>query len=163
LLPIVEQIDPARVGEIFWRDVASRPPFANPRTISYYSPSRLIQYLAWYDREVAAALFEPSRARMEHTEDRELATWDIEFVAWSLFDPRAAVARLERVPVPRDPGVMANATRLRVAALLGLPSEQRLRTIWPDLKFIPTTVRRGPDEDGNGLGATPRARDASSP
>ena len=88
LLPVVERIDPAMVPELFWRDVASRPPFGNPRTISAYSPTRLIEHLAWYDREVAAALFEPTRERIEHTEDRELATWRAEFLAWSLFDPR---------------------------------------------------------------------------
>ncbi len=38
-LPIVERIDPARVPEVFWRDVASRQPFGNPRTISAESPS----------------------------------------------------------------------------------------------------------------------------
>ncbi len=130
LLPIVERIDPARVPELFWRDVASRPPFGNPRTISAYSPSYLNQHLAWYDREVAAALFEPSRARMEHTEDRELATWSNEFLAGSLFDPRAAVARLEKVPVSSDPGKDANAARTFVATFLGLPYEARWRRIW---------------------------------
>ena len=115
LLPVVERIDPALVPEVFWRYVASRPPFGNPRTISTYSPSDLIQHLAWYDREVAAALFEPSRDRIEHTEDRELATWFSEFEAWSSFDPRAAVARLEKVPV--GPDLSSDDARIRVARL----------------------------------------------
>ncbi len=131
-LPVVQAIDPAMVPEVFWRDVASRPPFANPRTINDYSPNSLIHRLAWYDREVAAALFEPSRARMEHTEDRELATWENEFVAWSFFDPRAAVAWLQRVPVVNEPGARANAARIRVATMLGLTYEQRVQRIWPD-------------------------------
>ena len=62
-----------------------------------------LRHLAWYDREVAAAMFEPIRARMEHTEDRRAGDWGCEFQAWSLFDPRAAVARLERVPVNPEP------------------------------------------------------------
>ena len=130
LLPIVERIDPALVPEVFWRYVASRPPSANPRTISVYSPTDLIQNLAWYDREVAAALFESSRDRIEHTEDRELATWSSEFEAWSSFDPRAAVARLEKIPVGADPS--PNDARIRVAGLLGLSDKQRLQTLWPD-------------------------------
>lgn len=58
LLPVIERIDPTLVPEVFWRYVASRPPSANPRTISVYSPTDLIEHLAWYDRDVAAALFE---------------------------------------------------------------------------------------------------------
>ncbi len=143
LLPIVERVDPARLPELFWRDVASRPPFGNPRTLSAYSPSYLIQHLAWYDREVAAALFEPSRARMEHTEDRELATWSNEFLAGSLFDPRAAVARLEKVPVSSDPGRDANAARTFVATFLGLPQEARRRRIWSDWETILGGPNRG--------------------
>ena len=130
LLPVVERIDPSLVPELFWRYVASRPGFANPRTTSIYSPSFLIRHLARYDREVAEVLFEPSRARLEHTEDRELATWVSEFETWSSFDPRGAVARLERLPVAPDPS--PNDTRIRVAALLGPSNRERLRRIWPD-------------------------------
>ena len=36
---------------------------------------------------------------MEQTGDRELASLGLDFLAWSIFDPRAAVARLEQVPV----------------------------------------------------------------
>ncbi len=61
------------------------------------SPSNLVMLLGWYDREVAAALFEPVRAQIEQTDDRELAVWGNQFLSWSIFDPRAAVARLEQV------------------------------------------------------------------
>ena len=33
VLPVVEQIDPTLVPELFWRAVASRPPIGNPRTV----------------------------------------------------------------------------------------------------------------------------------
>jgi len=98
------------------------------------------QTLAWYDREAAAALFEPSRARKEHTEDRELATWSNEFLASSFVDLRAAVARLEKVPASSDPGRDANAARTFVATFLGLPHEARWRKIWSDWE----TIFRGP-------------------
>jgi hypothetical protein len=130
LLPIIERIDPALVPEVFWRYVASRPPSANPRAISVYSPTDLIRHLACYDREVAAALFESSRHRIEDTADRELATWYSEFEAWSSFDPRAAVARLEKIPVGADPG--PSDARIRVASSLGLSDKQRLQTLWPE-------------------------------
>jgi len=130
LLPVVEWINPALVPEVFWRDVASRLPRGNPRSIDSYSPSRLITYLAWYDRDLAAALFEPSRAQMEQTDDRELATWAAEFRAWSFFDPRAAVARLEKLPIDSKLQLNAIRARLVVAESLALPYEKRWRKIW---------------------------------
>ncbi len=60
-----------------------------------------ILLLAWYDRDVAAALFEPVRDQMEQMDEPALADASLEFLSWSLFDPRAAVARLERLPVSR--------------------------------------------------------------
>jgi hypothetical protein len=129
-LDVVERIDPALVPEVLWRYVAARSTSANPRMTVVYSPSDLIQRVAWYDREIAAALFETSRDRIAHTEDRELARWFREFEAWASFDPRAAVARLERLPV--GPELDANDARIRVARWLGLSREQQLRTIWPD-------------------------------
>ncbi|MGP0062323.1 MAG: carboxypeptidase regulatory-like domain-containing protein [Isosphaeraceae bacterium] len=136
LLPVVERIDPALLPEIFWRVVAARPSFGNPRTSSPNSPNYSIQHLFWYDREVAAALFEPTRERMEHIEDRELATWDTEFRAWSLFDPRAAVARLEKVPVVSETGARANSARTGVARSLGEPYELRWRRYWAEWQLV---------------------------
>jgi hypothetical protein len=69
LLPLVEQIDPALVPELFWRAIATRPPIGNPRSLRELSLGRLIVLLGWYDREVAAVLFEPVRALMEQTDD----------------------------------------------------------------------------------------------
>jgi len=132
LLPLVEQIDPALVPELFWRAIATRPPIGDPRSLRDLSPSRLVVLLGWYDREVAAALFEPVRAQMEQTDDQELARWQFEFLGWSIFDPRAAVGRLEQVPIVTklEPG--GNTARERVAEMLGLPHEDRWREIWSD-------------------------------
>ena len=54
----------------------------------------------------------------------------LEFQAWSIFDPRAAVARLEQVPVNPKLDLSADYTRQRVAEMLGLPHEARWRYIW---------------------------------
>jgi hypothetical protein len=141
LLPVVERIDPALVPEVFWRDVASRLPRGNPRSIDAYfwadsSSSWLITYLAWYDRDVAAALFEPIQARMEQTDGRELATWAREFMAWSFFDPRAAVARLEKLPIDSKLQLPAIRARLVVAELLARPHEDRWRKIWDNWNIV---------------------------
>ncbi|MGO9920378.1 MAG: carboxypeptidase regulatory-like domain-containing protein [Isosphaeraceae bacterium] len=135
-LPVVERIDPALVPEVFWLDVSSRLPAGNPRALNAGSASRLITYLAWYDREVAAGLFEPTRARMEQTDAADLATWAIEFRAWALFDPRAAVARLEKLPVDSKLQNHARGARLVVAETLARPHEERWRNIWDDWDIV---------------------------
>ena len=50
--------------------------------------------LGWYDREVAAAVFEPVRAQMEQADNEDLAAvanplqgWPTPFLGWSIFDP----------------------------------------------------------------------------
>jgi hypothetical protein len=140
LLPMVEQIDPALLPEYFWRILAMGRPAGNPRS---YSPdnyaSQLAKLLAWYDRDVAAALFEPLRDQMEQTDDRKLANSRL-FAEWSLFDPRAAVARLEQVTIRLEPG--GNGARELVAELLGLSHEERWRKIWSDSTEIGELFKR---------------------
>jgi len=130
VLPLVEQVDPALVPEYFWRVVATRPPIGNPRAVSEFPSPPLIALLAWYDHEVAAALFEPVQDWIEHADDQELDRRVAVFQAWSIFDPRAAVARLAQVPLSsgRDRG--ADSARQQVAEMLGLPHEARWRTIF---------------------------------
>jgi hypothetical protein len=131
-LPIVERIDPALVPEVFWLDVASRLPVGNPRSLAY-SPSSTITRLAWYDRDVAAALLAPILARLDQSADDELAA---DFRAWSLFDPRAAVARLEKIPVDTKARRITMVARLVVAASLAQTHEERWRKIWGDWDII---------------------------
>ncbi len=136
LLPIVERIDPALVPEVFWLDVASRLPVGNPRTLSNYSPSYLVMHLAWYDRDVAAALLEPSLVRFKSAGSDGDAPSSYDYRVWSLFDPRAAVARLEKLPI--DPRLANNAihTRLAVARSLAQDREERWRKIWDDWDIV---------------------------
>jgi hypothetical protein len=127
LLWLIEQIDPAMVPEVFWRQVASRSPYGNPRADHADGPTVRVADLAVYDREVAAALFEPTLARIEQTDPTELASWGYEFMCWSLIDPRAAVARLEKIPVPLVPDYRKGniAARLTVARSLARSSQER--------------------------------------
>jgi len=80
----------------------------------------------------SAYLFEPIRAQLEHTGDLTQADAGFAFLAWSIFDPRAAVARLEQVPVNPKLDLNADPTRQRVAETLGLPRKARWRKIWLD-------------------------------
>ncbi len=124
-LPIVERFDPALVPEVFWLDVSSRLPAGNPRMLRAGFSTQLITRLACYNREVAAVLFEPARVRIDQASGDQATDWSSEFLAWSLFDPRAAVARLETLPV--DPNLQNNAinARLAVAESLAQTREER--------------------------------------
>jgi hypothetical protein len=142
LLPIVERIDPGLVLELFWRDVSARLPIGNPRSLINDWPTNLNGFFAWYDREVAAALFELVRARIDLASGDQSADWTREFLAWSLFDPRAAVARLETLSI--DPKLPNNAIRARlaVAESLAQDHEQRWRKIWEDWDIILGGLKR---------------------
>ena len=59
----------------------------------------VVQCVAWYDRDVAAALLEPLLQRMEKLRRPRAVGWDRAFESWTLIDPRAAVARLEKIPM----------------------------------------------------------------
>ena len=140
VLPLVEQLDPALVPEYFWRIVATRSPVGDPRSSSEFVPAALTLLLASYDRDVAAIVFEPVRVWLEHADDRELArpVVPIAFQAWSAFDPRAAVARLERLPVTP----MLDSARQRVAELLLLPHEARWRNVWLNNSYMADIMAR---------------------
>jgi hypothetical protein len=141
LLPMVEQINPDLVPEYFWRIVATRPSVGDPRSVSVTSSAWLTLFLAWYDRDVAAAVFEPVRAWMEHADDRELAGAVVEFQAWSTLDPRAAAARLERVPVNPELDLVLDSAGLAVSELLGLPHEERWRNVWLNNSYMEDILR----------------------
>ncbi len=68
---------------------------------------------------MAAALLAPTLTRMEQTNTNDLAQWSDEFVAWSLIDPRAAFARLEKIPVAQDTNIPggSNSARFAVGAV----------------------------------------------
>jgi hypothetical protein len=129
VLPIAEQIDPALVPEVFWRAVACRPPIANPRTLLHGIPIELAALLSFYDREVAAAIFEPVMVQLEQTDDQELAGRSFDIASWSMFDPRAAVARLEQIR-PQPDSSRGDLARERVGQMLSLSYEERWRRVF---------------------------------
>ena len=138
VLPVVEATDPALVPEVLWRHVASRLPYGNPRALLSETSSLQIAEIAYYDRQVAAALLEPTLARMEQASPDDLAHWPTEFVAWSLIDPRAAVARLDKIPVAQDTDINygGNAARIAVGASLARTRLERWRAKHDEREII---------------------------
>jgi hypothetical protein len=128
-LPLVEQVDPVLVPEVFWRAIATRPPIGDPRKATDYPSLRLVPFLARYDREVAAALFRPLLAEMQRADDPGLGRYS-ELLAWSLLDPRAAAARLAAIPPSGMPDANSNWTLTNVAECLALSGEARWKWIW---------------------------------
>jgi Carboxypeptidase regulatory-like domain len=129
-LAVVEAIDPALVAEVMWRAVAGRPPIPTPRAIM-----RNAQCIAWYDRELAGAMFEPTLARLGNLSDAELKSWEFVFETWTLVDPRAAVARLERIPMTStDPN--DNRLWIYVVEKLSLDRDERWRNTFIDWEPI---------------------------
>jgi len=140
ILPVVERIAPERLAEVFWRAVALHPRIDTDRDeqiqSSYVGFECML--LSRYDRDVAAALFEPMDSYLRSLAARkgprnEFTTSLI--VAKACLDPRAAVAFLESLTPPRDFSLSnpAHEARLRLAEVLGLPPENRWRRLWRSL------------------------------
>jgi hypothetical protein len=127
LLPIAEAIDPALVSDVLWRTLAARSAPGTPTAGAMPTPASLVAQTAWYDRELAAALFEPIRRQIEAAGDAGgAAEWDTAFEAWSLFDPRAAVAHLEKMPI-KSVNTNDNRVLVYVVELLSRDHDERWR------------------------------------
>ncbi len=126
MLAIAEAIDPTLVPEVMWRAIAARPTSGNPRVAQGFVPANLVEQVAWNDRGIAAALLEPLLQRMAKAADRDLVEWEEAFEAWTILDPRATVARLEKVPMT---SVNPNDNRLWIYVIekLALDREDRWR------------------------------------
>ena len=91
--------------------------------------------LTRYDREVAAALFEPMDAYLRSLAARKGHLWELEYgviIAKACIDPRTAVALLESLTPPAQlrRSNRPDRARLRLAEVLGLPSENRWTRLW---------------------------------
>ncbi len=61
---------------------------------------------------MAEVLFERVKSDLDHASDRELeADRAGDFMGWALLDPRAAVARLEKVRISPGPDLNADLSR----------------------------------------------------
>ncbi len=137
ILPVVERIAPERLAEVFWRAVALHSRVETDREDQVQSSNIGFEcmLLARYDRQVAAALFEPidsylrSLAARKGPRDTFAAS---QVVAKGCIDPRAAVALLESLIPTGDIRLLdpANEARTTLAAALGQPPEKRWKYLW---------------------------------
>jgi hypothetical protein len=137
ILPVVERIAPDRLVDVFWRAVALHSRIETDREDRLQRSNVGVEcmLLARYDREVAAALFEPIDSYLRSLAVRTASPEEFDpFVirAKGCIDPRSAVALLESVTPPRDSrrSDPAHRARLMLAEVLGLPTELRWVRLW---------------------------------
>ena len=149
LLPLVERLEPDRVGELMWRAVSFRPPRVEPAGYPIIGPDRqvvrslavLAMLVDRYDRALADAVFAPVAARINELA-AEPNSWGLNladvFKLIAAHDPRAVASLIDRLPESaRKTRVHADRNwvetsldvqaRVALAELLGLPVETRRR------------------------------------
>ena len=78
--------------------------------------------LSRYDREVGAAVLEPTAVEMEQVKEGG-ASRSLDFLAIAVVDPRRAGSLIDRIPVTSDLSVNSNWSRIRLAEMLASPPE----------------------------------------
>ncbi len=135
ILPLIEQIAPERVADVFWRAVALHAPGDDPRSDfgADYPLISEVMLLSRYDREVASTLFEPIAAYVRSRPLRGGQDIILGVLhALACLDPRNAVAVVESLPPARtlSIGEPANYVRYDLAEILAMPPERRWMRIW---------------------------------
>jgi hypothetical protein len=127
LLPNIESIDPSSVPEYFWRAVSFRlPRSGDKQAVDAVDKSNLAVALtlARYDREVAAAILKPIRARQPGFSGRR----DVGLAAFVLIDPQAAVEVIEATPAEK-PDCLLRAELAQLLMLEGGPLWRKLQNL----------------------------------
>ena len=132
ILPVAERIAPDRLADVFWRAVALHPRIETDREDQLKSSYISFECIAVarYNREMAAALFEPMDAYLGALAARTGPRDDFNgsaITAKACIDPRGAVAVIQSLTTPRQPRQSnpADRTRRWLAEVLGMPSEIR--------------------------------------
>jgi hypothetical protein len=137
ILPIVECLAPDRLDEVFWRAVALHPPIEpdheDQLRTSYIGNECTV--LAHYDRALAAALFEPTRAYLSAVAMRKETEGGFtmgQIIAMGCLDPMAAVEHLESLSPPANVSLNSSVinARLQLARIWGIPSDERWRQLF---------------------------------
>jgi hypothetical protein len=154
LLPIVEQVEPERLGEFLGRAVLMRRARGDQTASGESGLARATVLLAMlaarYDRSLAARILRPELDRLGS--NRGLFGTDYltptTLAALALIDPNRAVAMVEALPDDPAPGTDPEATkgqaRRSVARVLAVHGEDRWRMVvqqflnlWtPDQRFF---------------------------
>jgi hypothetical protein len=134
ILPIVEQVAPERLEEVFWKAVAliRRDDAARQRGVADFRIMMAAIFLARYDRQVADVFV--TQAMSSQSRNRVFYTPDV-IRAKAGVDPPGVVAMMEAVPqAGLDPRAltneMTNEARETLINYLTEPSEDHWKYVW---------------------------------
>jgi hypothetical protein len=142
LLPTVERLEPDRFRERLWLTAAVIPPVSDGPNEDLTPWLVVAAIVSRYDRDMAASIIAPALARLPTKiadSNLYLSRESTSIRALTAYDPRAVVALLDALPnsarKPPAPESARNTpsldaqVRLLAAEMLGLPVEQRFRSL----------------------------------
>ncbi len=153
LLPIIEQVEPERLGEYLGRMLALRSATGDQidpgEVAAVRSKAVLAMMVARYDRQLAARLLQPELREIGAHSIRagmsDFATTNF-LSALALIDPQQAVERVEALPPDPGAGTDSNTTqnraRLEVAKILALHGADRWRHLYENFLNLWTPDQR---------------------
>jgi hypothetical protein len=143
ILPIVENVAPERLEEVFWKAVALMPKgeTARERGIVDHQLAATAIFLARYDRQLADVFV--TQATTKRSRSQVSNHWSI-VRAWASVDPRGAAATIESLP-PGGPNPMhaTNVARAELATCLAEPIDEQWKVIW-SFSGVPVDGQRSP-------------------
>jgi hypothetical protein len=143
ILPIVENVAPERLEEVFWKAVALMPKddTARERGIADRRLAATAIFLARYDRQLADMFVNQATTNLSRSQVSN--HWSVVRV-WASVDPRGAAATIEALP-PGGPSPMhaTNVARAELATCLAEPIDERWKVIW-NFSGVPVDGRRSP-------------------
>lgn len=138
MLPLVAETDPSLVPEFLWHTLAQRNPITGlgHEGVRIRDDARVVNVVAHYDRDLAAALWETIPGRLEKLDagDTTRFHYDV-IIALARLDPRAAVAWVESQPMPARVDERGQSEpRALLSELLALWSRGRDGTLLPHVQ-----------------------------
>jgi RNA polymerase sigma factor (sigma-70 family) len=137
ILPIVEQVAPERLAEFFWRAVAlhDRVDPDGEESLLRSGIGFECMLLSRYDRQVAAAFFEPMDSFIRSVYAQKSRGGELSesaIVAKACLDPKAAVELLEFLVTdePQPRGVDSRQVRLFLTKAFVAPAAERWKLLW---------------------------------
>ncbi len=135
LLPVAQRIDPEGVPGYLWRCLAMHAKVSTSTKDDLIRDRAVIAALvAPYDRDAAAVVFEPVAAELPGLiagASRDVGySLRVAILATAVYDPRAAIELVRRVPDGNDgPGRPGIAVRVAAAEMIAVPPAIRLREL----------------------------------
>jgi protocatechuate 3,4-dioxygenase beta subunit len=152
LLPVVEELEPERLGEFLGRTLALRPPRGDQTELTEAgigeTTAALAMVVARYDRKLAALLLDRELQKTGTYQGlfgSDFVTWRV-LAAQALIDPKNAVELVQAIPDdpgtgtgPQDP---KNQATIQIAKLLASHGADRWEHVLENFLYLWTPAQR---------------------